>query len=729
LFVCLLFAPAANAATYTWVGTGGNNNWSNANNWDPVRTPATDDVLVFDGSRTASASVYVDFVSPQAIGQMRFVNSVSVVFTVQPDANVTPARQLNIGAVLEGSDFAISVGSALHVKSPEGMKATAGLTMQLALGETADIDGTLIFGNSSTASLTNDPHRLTVVSGKDSNAIHFNSGSVFKAERLFSGEAFGSGTALNNTVVFKSGSVYEQRGGGAPFANNQPNSVVTLGEGSRYIYATNTAAGPQLPGRTYGFLEYDGTNSSTIGAASTAIISPTKLTVTNSLIIRQGNIRLNVVDVIVKGDLVMNGGTFLNPTGSSTITLNGNTTQHITSTAATAVSLGNNVTLAVDNAGGIIVQTPLQIAKSLMLANGVVNTATGALTLLAGANFVANEKSFVNGPLTRVVAASGNTSLTFPIGFGAAYRPLTLTVDHTDGAEVRYTAEHIKGKPQARVVTGDIKKVSAVRHFSVTRTSTASNLVSVSIKLSYGTDDQVDSIEKLRVAKSSADNLTWDDLGGTGGGVPTGTITSSMPFTSFGTFVLASTDAGAITGAGVNPLPVELISFSAERRAPGVLLRWATAIEKNNAGFEVERSTDGRLFETVGNVKGQGQSTQKQMYSILDTAPFSISTVYYRLRQLDFDGTATYSNVVGVKGESKEALFPNPARNQLTFRLPYDGAAYYRILSSTGQVVQKGQSSSNLTTLDISGLPTGFYYLEIEAAERRLVRKFIKQAD
>lgn len=717
----------ASAASYTWIGTGGNASWANANNWEPVRNPMADDVLIFDGSRTPTVSVTVDFGSPQAIGQIRFVNNIAVVFTVQPNATTTPAQQLNIGAALDGADFAIAVGSSVQVRSPDGVRATAGLTIQLGSTATAAIDGTLIFGGTSTVSNTNDPHRLTVLNGRDSNAIHFNSGSVFRAERSFSGEAFGSGTALNNTVLFKSGSTYEQRGGGAPFANNQPNSVVTFSEGSRYIYATNTATGPQLPGRTYGFLEYDGTSSSTIGAANIAIISLAKLTVANNLIIRRGNVRLNVVEVIIKGDLIINGGAFVNPTGSSTIVLNGSANQRIVST--TTVALGDSVALAVNNASGITLQAPLQVAKALTLTNGRLITSTSApLTLLAGATIAAaNTNSYVVGPLTRIVAASGATSLSFPVGSATIYRPLTLTVNHADGAEARYTAEQVKGKPAVRNFSGNIKKVSAVRYFNVTRSSTATNFIDGFITLSYGPDDQVDSTEKLRIAKSSADNQTWDDLGGTGSGIPAGTITSSIPFTGFSTFVLASTEAEST--AGNNPLPVELVSFSAERRAQGVLVRWATASEKNNVGFEVERSAGGRVFETVGKVKGQGQSAQTQAYSILDTTPCGSLTTYYRVRQVDFDGAVTYSNVAAVKAQSKQDLFPNPAYNLLTFRGSYDAAATYQILSLTGQALQKGRVVGDLTTLDIAELPAGFYYLVIEAAGGRVVRKFIKQTE
>jgi hypothetical protein len=264
--------------------------------------------------------------------------------------------------------------------------------------------------------------------------------------------------------------------------------------------------------------------------------------------------------------------------------------------------------------------------------------------------------------------------------------------------------------------------VSSVRYFNVTRSAAAANLINGIIKLSYGSDDQVDSVEKLRIAKSSADNQSWDDLGGAGSGVPSGTVTATIPFTSLGTFALASTYAESMAGNN-------LISFSAAFRPQGVLVQWATASEKNNAGFEVQRSADGRLFETVAKEKGQGQSNQKRTYSFLDGAPMNSSTAYYRLRQLDYDNTATYSKVVAVKCQNKEELFPNPAQRQLTFRLPYDGPANYRMLAITGETVRQGQTNTAITTLDISALPAGLYYLEVENAQGRRIHKFMKQAE
>lgn len=91
------------------------------------------------------------------------------------------------------------------------------------------------------------------------------------------------------------------------------------------------------------------------------------------------------------------------------------------------------------------------------------------------------------------------------------------------------------------------------------------------------------------------------------------------------------------------PLPVELVSFTAEALGADALLKWATASEKNNDRFEVEASADGRSFRRIGQVPGHGSSTQPHTYQLTDAAiaRYGASVVYYRLRQVDADGTAS----------------------------------------------------------------------------------------
>ncbi len=110
--------------------------------------------------------------------------------------------------------------------------------------------------------------------------------------------------------------------------------------------------------------------------------------------------------------------------------------------------------------------------------------------------------------------------------------------------------------------------------------------------------------------------------------------------TQLGTFTVgsASTDA---------PLPMALVSFTAERLGEDGLLRWATASELRNDYFEVESSVDGRLFQRLGRVVGAGTSSQAHRYQWVDQnlARYAAPLVYYRLRQVDPDGTSTYSPV------------------------------------------------------------------------------------
>jgi hypothetical protein len=97
-----------------------------------------------------------------------------------------------------------------------------------------------------------------------------------------------------------------------------------------------------------------------------------------------------------------------------------------------------------------------------------------------------------------------------------------------------------------------------------------------------------------------------------------------------------------------------------------VELVWETVSERNNQFFDVERSRTGEIFETVVRVEGAGNSTSLRKYTAVDTYPYS-GLSYYRLRQQDFDGTLSYSNVIRVEVASAYSIFAHPN--------PFDGNA------------------------------------------------------
>ncbi|WP_155832853.1 LamG-like jellyroll fold domain-containing protein [Hymenobacter swuensis] len=192
------------------------------------------------------------------------------------------------------------------------------------------------------------------------------------------------------------------------------------------------------------------------------------------------------------------------------------------------------------------------------------------------------------------------------------------------------------------------------------------------------------------------------------------------------TFPVNSFSQTFIGTYGSSPLPVKLVRFTAERKGNDALLQWATAQELNNAYFEVESSVDGRTFRAIGRVTGHGTSTQAQEYKLTDAnlARYARSVVYYRLRQVDLDGTSSLSavqtvQVPGVTSSLTALVFPNPAADQLTVRLsgPY-GKAQGWLFDAQGRTVQElsrplAAAVGSDIHLSVANLPTGVYTLRL----------------
>jgi hypothetical protein len=180
-----------------------------------------------------------------------------------------------------------------------------------------------------------------------------------------------------------------------------------------------------------------------------------------------------------------------------------------------------------------------------------------------------------------------------------------------------------------------------------------------------------------------------------------------------------------------SPLPVTLASFTAQARLGQVLLRWATATEQANAQFELERSADGRRFETVYTVAGQGTTASAHTYSHLDAQPLP-GLSYYRLRQVDLGGTSTYSPVVSVQlAEPAIALaYPTPTAGSLQLDLrPYPAqACEIRVLNTLGQLVQHDRLLGGQVQPLALHLPAGTYLLCLsQAGQRPTVQRIEKQ--
>lgn len=195
---------------------------------------------------------------------------------------------------------------------------------------------------------------------------------------------------------------------------------------------------------------------------------------------------------------------------------------------------------------------------------------------------------------------------------------------------------------------------------------------------------------------------------------------------------------GGNSGAG-QPLPVKMFSIAAKPiENKFIQLEWQTATEVNNAGFEVQRSTDGKNFETIGWVDGAGNSTQLKRYLFNDEKVQPAVRYYYRLLQKDFDGNSEYTSVV--TAQLKETgtvkwmqLMPNPAAqaSSLLVNVSAETNATITFSDVKGTVVQQQQTKVfagvNTIALDLSVITPGNYIVtfstEIETISKQLIVK------
>lgn len=167
-------------------------------------------------------------------------------------------------------------------------------------------------------------------------------------------------------------------------------------------------------------------------------------------------------------------------------------------------------------------------------------------------------------------------------------------------------------------------------------------------------------------------------------------------------------------------LPVELISFNALGNEKSVNLAWATANEVNNEKFIIESSIDGEIFSSIGETQGAGTSTERHDYRFTHYTP-SAGANYYRLKQIDFDGTFEYSKVVAVemKGNNDIVIFPNPMRDK--FYIQYNltkTPTHLGLYDALGRRlnVQFGGIGGQYE-VDLPGdMPKGVYWLRVEDA-------------
>ena len=363
----------------------------------------------------------------------------------------------------------------------------------------------------------------------------------------------------------------------------------------------------------------------------------------------------------------------------------------------------------------------------------------GGLTLILGASTAAiGTLSYTSGALyngtffrwfNTATIADGAVAGLFPVGTSTDYRPFyiywpttgpsaggTLSMRHTDPGTGSVVVSFADGAS------------TVVRRTSMTWLLTAANAFNIAInnlntRIEGTNIGSIGNVNDLRIT------LVGSVIGtaGTNGGTTSNPIvkrTSLPAFTATSnTFYIGSVDAVS------SPLPIELINFDAllNKNRNEVNLTWSTASELNNDFFTIERTHDLEKFEEVITVKGQGTVNSKSNYTSIDDSPLPGKS-YYRLKQTDFDGQFTYSELRKIENadiKTQFKIYPNPVVDR-KFNFELTGIdpgmeVPLRIVNVQGTSVfeasyKADQSGRIKTTVELNLVSNGMYMVIINTA-------------
>jgi hypothetical protein len=437
----------------------------------------------------------------------------------------------------------------------------------------------------------------------------------------------------------------------------------------------------------------------------------------------------------VCGNLVNNGN--IVATTTSTVRITGTNSQYFDGSMIGANAFGNlwmnktsNHMTILDNAN---------VAGNLMLGNVtggkiitgikqvyVTNAAPGAISSFGVG-------SYVEGNLRRNLTGTPGTYY-FPIGTSAKgfnLAEVDFTSTHSIPSLLAFfnnTAVPIQPGPLGpECPTNDFSTLAPFNngYWTLTASANASSATYNMLLFSNMTSVTNNSGLAWTILKNPGSGWT---LNGNCNGSSTASSTKRDAMTGFSDFTV---------GQSGTPLPVELLSFDAVIEGSTVVASWVTASEINNNYFIVERSADGINFEQVGRRNGAGNSSVTLYYSMIDNSPLP-GLSYYRLRQVDFDGKESLSQLVAVNfnGNNVLTVFPNPAQTQVQFSFNSDvsGAARFELLDAVGKTilsqeinVKKGLNLAE--PIDIRYIPNGVYFIRVSGDMVAPMQKlFVKRA-
>ena len=434
-------------------------------------------------------------------------------------------------------------------------------------------------------------------------------------------------------------------------------------------------------------------------------------------VVVESNASLSVINeggLLVYGDFLI-AGTF-NP-GNGNVAFNGTGNRKIKGTSLVFNNLIINLS---DAENEINLLSDISISKETIFIIGKIRTHSQEVVYLQGSDTrKGHPKSFIDGRVRKI----GNSYFHFPIGSENIFAPVEISAPQkaTDAFTVAYF--HVDPNDDGYTTDsqdGTLSRISSCEYWSIIRAHGNSK---VSVSLSYENERSCGINDPSFLQVIHWDGEEWENKGLSSfdGDAISGFITSEFPVTEFSPFTIGSL-------SGINPLPIELVSFTAEKQGTMTNLKWITDSETNNSFFTIERSTNAINFQEIGKVSGAGTSKAKLVYQFMDDRPRD-GINYYRLSQTDYDGHQTIFDIQSVyfQPHSGIVIYPNP--NQGIFKVvrTVDNPIHIKLLDTYGKTLWILDTDETFIPANLSHLPKGIYFLHVDDGQRHITEKVIIQ--
>jgi hypothetical protein len=395
------------------------------------------------------------------------------------------------------------------------------------------------------------------------------------------------------------------------------------------------------------------------------------------------------------GDLTLssdfyNAGTF---TTTGNVTFSGSVAQTIRGTGTTTFG-----TLTLNNSSGLTLAADVAVTSDLALTSGVLDLGGQTLTLgnsasVSGSPAAGTHVNATSGTFRK--SYSGTGSFAFPVGDATLYSPITLNFTSGSFSSAYADVDLTVAKHPENVSTGHFLS----RYWTVS--SSGISGFSCDVSAIYDDIDITGTESELHGGKW--DGSAWLDLGSAtpASNLISGTVSSFSDF----------------TGGQPYAFPVEWLNFSAKPEVNSVLLDWTTASEQNSDFFAIERSGNLEQWEELGTQAAAGNSSYQLDYQYEDRQPLA-GTAWYRLRQVDLDGSFQYSSTLAIHfAGAGIAVYPNPVKDQLTIEFPTDQRLTVELINLQGQQLWQRELSGGMQQLSLSELPSGLYTLRMRTEQ------------